>query len=189
MEFQYKGIPMTLERIRVTDEEVDKRMEELRKQTPRMEAVCRPAVQGDEVIVDFVGTKDGVPFEGGTAENQPVTLGAGRFIPGFEEQLIGVMPEEKRVLHVTFPAKYPVKELAGEKADFACTVRAVRSRGEYAMDDTFAKEVGHCDTIGEMRKIMAENLSEYYDARSEEELEDKLIRAAAATLDLTITED
>ena len=105
----------------------------------------KAAETGDQVLCDFVGKKDGIAFDGGSAENQAIELGAGRLIPGFEEQLIGVKAGEERQLNVTFPKDYGAKDLAGADATFDVTVHAVKVAGETVIDDDFAKNLGLTD--------------------------------------------
>jgi trigger factor len=102
----------------------------------------KKAENGDQVVVDFVGRLDGVEFEGGKAENQPIELGAGRLIPGFEEQLVGVKAGEQKLIQVTFPEDYGAKELAGKDVTFDITVHAVKVAGEQSIDDELAKNLG-----------------------------------------------
>lgn len=190
MEFQYKGLHAKLERVEVTQEELNRRMEQLRRQTPDItEITNRPSQLGDELVLDYAGSIDGVAFDGGTAQMQTLTLGSGMFIPGFEEQLLGKRPGEQVTVHVTFPEQYGHKALAGKAADFDCHIHAIRIHGEYAMDDRFAREVGHCENLQAMRDMVAASLRAYYDEKSERELQDNLIRQAAATLDFTPTEE
>lgn len=186
MAFQYKGLKETLERVTVTDELIDRQLENLRRQTPEVTVIDnRPTQLGDEVLLDYIGTCNGVAFEGGSGENQALTLGSGTFIPGFEEQLLDKKSGEAVTVCVTFPKEYPHSELAGKPAEFACVIRQIRTKSEYALDDRFAQDVGHCASMAEMREKMAESLRAYYDERAEEELLDKLLRQAAATLDFT----
>lgn len=190
MEFQYRGLKARLERVEVTQEEVDRRMEQLRRQTPDLtEITDRPSQLGDELVLDYAGTIDGVAFAGGTAEKQTLTLGSGMFIPGFEEQLLGKRPGERVVVDVTFPENYGHAELAGKAARFDCLVHAIRVKGEYALDDRFAREVGHCKDLATMRSMVAASLRSYYDEKSERELQDRLIRLAADTLEFTPTKE
>ncbi len=190
MAFQYKGLHARLERVEITEEELNRRMEQLRRQTPEITVITdRPSQLGDELVLDYAGTIDGVAFEGGTAQMQTLTLGSGMFIPGFEEQLLGKRPDEHVTVKVTFPENYGHEALAGKAAEFACVVHEIRVKGEYAMDDRFAKEVGHCENLETMRKMVAESLRSYYDEKSERELQDKLIRQAADTLDFAPTDE
>jgi trigger factor len=127
----------------VTDAEVDAAVERFAEgQKSFAEVEGRKAEEGDQVVVDFVGKLNGVPFDGGSAENQPIELGAGRLIPGFEEQLVGVTAGEERQITVTFPKDYGAKELAGKEVTFDITVHAVKVAGEQAIDDELAKNLG-----------------------------------------------
>ncbi len=189
MEFVYRGLEARLDRHLVTDEEVDRQMERLRQQNPRVAVVTnRPAQLGDEVVLDYAGFCDGEQFAGGTAENQTLVLGSGMFIPGFEEQLVDRVPGEPVTVHVTFPKEYHAAELAGKAAEFRCVIHEIRVKTEYKLDDTFAKEVGRCATFAEMRERLRASLQDYSDERGELDLRDRLIRQAAETLDFTPTE-
>jgi trigger factor len=128
----------------VADSEVDEAVERLAKQQKRFVDAKKgkKAEEGDQVLVDFVGKLDGVEFEGGKAENQAIELGAGRLIPGFEDQLVGAKEGEERQITVTFPADYPAENLKGKDATFDITVHAVKVPGELKVDDDFAKELG-----------------------------------------------
>ena len=188
MNFQYKNLKETLEHVEVTASEVDRQLERLRQQSPAVTVITdRASILGDELVLDYAGTCEGVAFEGGTAQNQTLTLGSGMFIPGFEEQLLGKRPGDRVTVHVTFPENYPHESLAGKPADFDCLVHEIRSKREYALDDTFAREVGRCESLAAMREAIAESLRQYYGDRAEMELQDRLIRQAAATLDYTPT--
>jgi len=187
MSFIYKGLKAVKERHIVTDTEVARQLQRLQQQYPRIQEVNdRPAQLGDEVVLDFAGFCDGEQFAGGTAENQTLTLGSGMFIPGFEEQLVDKVPGEKVIVKVTFPEKY-TPELAGKDAEFHCTIHSIRLKSTYDLDDTFAKEVGQCETLEEMRQKMKESLQSFSDEQGEMDLQDQLIRMAADTLELEIT--
>lgn len=188
MELVYKNLKANFERLVVTDEEIDRQLARLQQQTPRITPVVgRPAQNGDEVVLDYAGFCDGEQFEGGTAERQTLTLGSGMFIPGFEQQLMGANIGEDVTVRVTFPTEYHAPALAGKEAEFRCKIHEIRTKSVYELDDVFAREVGHCDTYAEMRMTMAESLRAFYDDRAEMELQDKLIRQAAMTLDYTPT--
>ena len=189
MSFTYKGLKAKLERHIVTGEEVDRNLQRLMEQNPRIaEITDRPTEQGDEVVLDYAGFCDGEQFAGGTAENQTLVLGSGMFIPGFEEQLLDKVPGEEVIVKVTFPEVYHSEALAGKEAEFRCTIKSIRVKTPYAMDDVFAKEVGQCDTLEEMRQKMQESLQAYADERGEMDLQDGLLRQAAETLELTVSE-
>ena len=187
MSFTYKGLSATYDRHIITDEEVDRNMQRLQQQNPRIAIVTdRPTESGDEVVLDYAGFCDGEQFAGGTAENQTLTLGSGAFIPGFEEQLLDKVPGEEVTVKVTFPTEYHAENLAGKEAEFKCKIHQIRVKTAYELDDTFAKEVGGCDTFEQMQHKLRESLQAYTDERGEMDLQDKLLRQAAATLDYTV---
>ena len=189
MSFTYKGLKIQYKKHVITDEEIDRNMQRLLQQNPRITEVNdRPTEQGDEVILDYAGFCKGEQFAGGTAENQTLVLGSGMFIPGFEEQLLDKVPGEEVIVKVTFPEQYHSEELAGQEAEFKCKIKAIRIKTPYELDDTFAKEVGKCDTFEEMRKKMGESLQAYVDERGEMDLQDQLLDMAAKTLEFTITD-
>ena len=188
MSFTYKGLKGQLSKHIITDEEVDRQLHRLLQQSPRIAVVKdRPTELGDEVVLDYAGFCDGEQFAGGTAENQTLVLGSGMFIPGFEEQLIDKVPGEKVIVKVTFPEQYHSEALAGKDAEFHCTIHQIRVKTAYELDDVFAREVGQCDSLEEMKKKLKESLQAYADEQGEMELQDQLLRQAAATLDYTVS--
>ena len=188
MELQYRGLKATLEHVDVTDAELDRQMLRLQQQNPRITVVTgRPAQLGDELALSYAGFCEGVQFPGGTAENQTLTLGSHTFIPGFEEQLVGAEAGSDVTVHVTFPAQYHAPELAGKAAEFRCHISEIRTRTAYELDDTFAKEVGQCETLDQMRQKVRQSMEEYYLHRAELELREKLLSQAAATVSCTPT--
>ena len=190
MSFTYRGLKDTLTKHIVTDEEVDRQLHRLQQSCPRIEEVTdRPTQLGDEVVLDYAGFCDGEQFAGGTAENQTLVLGSGMFIPGFEEQLVDKVCEEKVTVKVTFPTEYHAENLAGKEAEFHCTIHQIRIKSQYELDDIFAKEVGKCDTFEQMRQKMRQSMQEYTDERGEMDLQDRLLRQAAQTLEFKVTED
>ena len=186
MSFTYKGLTATLDRHIVTGEEIDRQMQRLLQQNQRIASVTdRPTENGDEVVLDYAGFCDGVQFPGGTAEMQTLTLGSGQFIPGFEEQLLDKVPGEEVTVKVTFPEQYHAPDLAGKAAEFKCKIHQIRIKTTYELNDEFAKEVGECDTLEEMKAKLKENLQAYSDERGEMDLQDRLLQQAAATMDFT----
>ena len=189
MSFTYKGLKAKLERHIVTGEEVDRNLQRLLEQNPRIaEVTDRPTEQGDEVVLDYAGFCDGEQFAGGTAEDQTLVLGSGMFIPGFEEQLLDKVPGEEVIVKVTFPEVYHSDALAGKEAEFRCKIKSIRVKTPYELDDIFAKEVGRCDSLEQMRQKMQESLQAYADERGEMDLQDGLLRQAAESLELNISE-
>ena len=190
MEFTYRGLKATLERHTVTGAEIDSQLQRLQQQNPRIAVVKdRPTQRGDEVVLDYAGYCNGVQFAGGTAQNQTLVLGSGAFIPGFEEQLLDKVPEEQVTVKVTFPEQYHAPDLAGKEAEFRCVIHEIRLKTNYELDDVFAKEVGGCDTLDQMREKLGESLQAYSDERGEMDLQDRLLRQAAATVEVTISEE
>ena len=187
MSFQYRRLTVQYERHIVTDDEVNKQLQTLRQQHPRIASVKdRAARLGDEIVLDYAGYCDGKQFEGGTAQMQTLVLGSGMFIPGFEEQLVDKVPGEEVIVKVTFPEQYHAEHLAGKPAEFHCAIREIRVKTEYDLDDTFAKEVGECNTMDEFRELLGKAMQEFSDERGEMDLKDRLMRQAAATLELEI---
>ena len=189
MSFEYRGLKAKLERHIVTSEEIDRQIQRLQQQTPRIALIeDRPTELGDEVVLDYAGFCDGIQFPGGTAEMQTLVLGSGSFIPGFEEQLVDKVPGEEVVVKVMFPSQYHAPELAGKAAEFRCKIHQIRVKTAYELDDVFAKEVGGCETFEEMRAKLGESLQAYTDERGEMDLQDRLLRQAAETLEFTPSE-
>ena len=138
---QYKGLKLGKEEAKVTDEEVNASVDSQREQSASLVLKEGEAALGDTVVFDFVGTVDGVAFEGGSANNYSLELGSGQFIPGFEDQLVGVKADEHRDINVTFPEQY-APELAGKAAVFACDVHEVKEKKLPELNDDFVKELG-----------------------------------------------
>ena len=187
MSFTYRGLKAELKMQQIPEAEVERQLQRLLQQNPRVTQITdRPAQLGDEVILDYAGYCDGVQFEGGTAQNQSLVLGSGMFIPGFEEQLVGKAIEEPALVQVTFPEVYHSEALAGKAAEFHCTIHEIRVKTPYELDDTFAKEVGGCEDLAQMRQQLKKNMQAYTDERVEMDLQDRLLRQAADTLDYTV---
>ena len=190
MAFTYKGLTAKRERHIVTEEEVNRNLQRLVQENPRIaEVTDRPTEQGDEVVLDYAGFCDGVQFPGGTAENQTLVLGSGAFIPGFEEQLLDKVPGEEVIVKVTFPTQYHAEELAGKEAEFRCKIKSIRVKTPYELDDVFAKEFGHCESLEQMRQRLQESLQAYSDEQGEMDLQDRLLRQAADSMEYQPTEE
>ena len=184
MSFTYLNLQGKLEHVDVTAEDIDRQLQRLLQANPRIEPVVgRAAALGDELVLDYAGFSEGVQFPGGTAEKQTLTLGSGMFIPGFEEQLVGANIGDDVTVTVTFPTEYHAPELAGKPAEFRCRVHEIRTHGTYEMDDNFAKEIGQCDTMEQMRENMGKALQDYYNERAEQELRWQLMHQVAATVE------
>ena len=150
---EYKGVEVKKEHTLVTDEQVDEKVEqERRKQAAEVAVDDRPVAEGDTVNLDYAGSVDGVAFAGGTAEGQTLKIGSHTFIPGFEEQMIGMNVGEEKDLNVTFPKEYHAKELAGKAAVFHVKVNGITETQLPALDDDFAKDISEFDTLDEYKK-------------------------------------
>lgn len=184
MSFTYLNLQGKLEHVDVTAEDIDRQLQRLLQANPRIIPVTgRAAALGDELVLDYAGFSEGVQFPGGTAEKQTLTLGSGMFIPGFEEQLVGTNIGDDVTVTVTFPTEYHALELAGKPAEFRCHVHEIRTHSSYELDDTFAKEIGQCDTMEQMRENMGKALQDYYNERAEQELRWQLMHQVAATVE------
>ena len=189
MSFIYRGLQAELSRHIVTEAEVDRQFQRMLQQNPRIARIeDRPTQSGDEVVLDYAGFCDGVQFPGGTAQMQTLVLGSGTFIPGFEEQLLDKVVGEEVSVHVTFPEQYHSEDLAGKAAEFRCKIHEIRVKTAYELDDVFAKEVGGCENMEEFRRKLTESMQSYTDQRGEMDLQDRLIRQAAETMDFTPSE-
>ena len=125
---EYKGLEVEKQDVDVTDEEVEKELEALRERYAELVVKEEPAEVGDTVVIDFEGFQDGEAFEGGKGENYSLELGSGQFIPGFEEQLVGMKSGDEKEINVTFPEEYHAKELAGKPAVFKVKVHEVKAK-------------------------------------------------------------
>ena len=190
MSFTYRGLKAENVRHIVTEAEIDRQIERLQQQNPRIAIVTdRPTENGDEVVLDYAGFCNGVQFPGGTAEKQTLVLGSGSFIPGFEEQLLDKVPGEEVSVKVMFPSQYHAPDLAGKAAEFKCKIHEIRVKTAYELDDTFAREIGGCETFAEMKQRLGESLQAYTDERGEMDLQDRLMRQAAETLEFAPSEE
>lgn len=149
---EYKGVAVKKENTLVTDADVDAKVEEERgKQATEVQVEDRAVTEGDTVNLDYAGSVDGVAFEGGTAQDQTLKIGSHTFIPGFEEQMVGMNIGEEKDLQVTFPEQYHAQELAGKAAVFHVKVNAITETQLPALDDEFAKDISEFDTLDEYK--------------------------------------
>ncbi|MBQ1679011.1 MAG: trigger factor [Oscillospiraceae bacterium] len=162
---QYKGVEAPKAAVSVSDEEVEAELDRKANEVARIVTVERPAQEGDTVVIDYKGLKDGVAFDGGSAEGHELRLGSHSFIPGFEEQLIGAAAGDEKELNVTFPADYHAKELAGAPVVFQVKVHEVKETQVPAKDDELAKDVSEFDTLDELKA----DLRKQIETRKEEE--------------------
>ncbi len=184
---QYKGVEAPKEEINITDEDVDKYLEEMQKRHGRQVSVERKAKKGDTVEIDYAGYLDGEAFEGGTAEHQSLELGSGSFVPGFEEQLIGAKAGEEKELNITFPEDYH-ENLAGKAVVFKVKIHDVFQTELPAIDDEFTKDVSEFDTLDEYKTAIREQLVTSRTKAVDDDFGAKVIEAATANMTCDIPE-
>ncbi|HEX8120627.1 MAG TPA: trigger factor [Solirubrobacteraceae bacterium] len=157
----YRGVEVGRREPAADPEVVEAQIEEMRERFARLEVVKRPAQEGDFVTIDFVGTIDGEPFQGGEGRDQLIDLGSGQLIPGFEEGIVGASAGETRIVDATFPDDYGAKHVAGKAAQFEITVKEVKHKDLPALDDDFASDAAGFDTLQELRDNIATELLEH----------------------------
>ena len=173
----YKNLKIKMEAAPVADKDIDDVLNNIAKSYADKKAVKRAAKEGDEVIIDFVGKKDGEAFKGGTAKDYHLPLGSHTFIPGFEEGIIGHEPGDKFDLKLTFPKDYGMKDLAGAKTVFEVLLKQVNEVENAKLDDELAKKCGPFKTLNELKKDIKKNLEAQNEYRTEEKYKDELIKA------------
>ena len=171
----YFGVEIEQVEEKVSEEDVNREIEALQKRNSRMVVAERAVEEGDTVVLDYAGFVGEEQFEGGTAERQELKIGSGMFIPGFEEQLVGVNAGEEKDVVVTFPEEYHAPDLAGKEAVFKCKVHEVKFEELPELDDEFAKDVSEYDTLEELKAASAERLQKYIDAQSISRAKDAII--------------
>lgn len=175
---EYKNLPVKKKATRVTQKEIDAEVERLRERYADMEIKEDGAVEnGDTAVIDFEGFKDDVAFEGGKGEDYPLEIGSGSFIPGFEEQLIGMSKGESRDINVTFPENYGVADLAGQPAVFKVTVKDIKCKVLPEANDDLVKEakIKDVETLEDYRAYMKKSLSENKERENEENFTNELL--------------
>lgn len=171
---KYKGLSAVKEAVKITEKDVDGELKPLIARATRLSAVKRKAKKGDTVVIDFEGFLNGEPFEGGKGEEYSLELGSGTFVPGFEEQLIGVKAGEEKDLDITFPQEYH-EELAGKAVVFKVKVHEVKEKVEPELDDEFAKDVSEFETLAELREDLKKKLTERREAQANRAFEEALM--------------
>ena len=184
---EYKGLEAPYAEPAVTDEEIDAQLADMQKRNARYIDVDRAAQTGDTVVLDFEGFADGVAFEGGKGENYTLELGSGTFIPGFEEQLVGMEKEKDGEVHVTFPEQYDPK-LAGKDATFKVKLHAVREAQLPELDDEFAKDVSVFDTLDEYKADLKAKALERKTEAAEADFKNAVVSAAIDNMTVTVPE-
>lgn len=172
----YKGIEVEKEVKKVTDEDIDKKLQAMQERNGRMiDIEDRPAKDGDTVVFDFDGYVDGVAFDGGKAEKFTLVLGSGQFIPGFEDQIVGKSIDEEFDVNVTFPEDYHAENLKGKPAIFKCKLHEIKEKELPELDDEFAKDTSEFDTLDELKADLRAKAQEANEKTANDEVENKLI--------------
>ena len=183
----YEGVEVPKTEITVTDEEVDAEVDKEREKNSRTITVEDRGVEnGDMIKLDFDGSVDGVAFDGGKAENYDLTVGSGSFIPGFEEQLVGVKTGEEKEVKVTFPEDYHAKDLAGKEAVFKCKVNEIKVKELPEANDEFAQDASEFDTLAEYKEDLKKKLTERKEAAAKNAKEAAAVEAAVANAEMDI---
>ena len=184
---EYKGLKATKYVHKVTDEEIDARIQQdVDKATTMADVEDRPVQTGDTVNLNYAGTVDGVAFEGGTAENQTLEIGSGHFIPGFEEQMVGMQIGEEKDLNVKFPDEYHAENLKGKDAVFHVKVNGIQEKVKPALDDDFAADVSDFNTFDEYKQSIVKELTDRAEKNADTRLENELIQQAVDAADCDI---
>jgi trigger factor len=167
---------LTLERLvaRPADADIDEALQNLARNAQNFETKKGKAADGDQVVIDFVGKVDGEAFEGGAAEDYPLVLGSGSFIPGFEEQLVGVKKGEEKAVEVTFPEEYGAEHLAGKAAVFDVTVKEVKKPVAAEVDDELAKKYG-AESLEALKGQISDRIAAEYNGAARQVLKRKLL--------------
>ena len=186
---EYKGVEVPKQEIEVTEEEIQAEVDKERERNSRTIDVDDRAVEnGDLIKLDFDGSVDGVPFEGGKATDYPLTIGSGSFIPGFEDQLIGAKIGEEVEVNVTFPEEYHAENLKGKAAVFKCKVNEIKVKELPEADDEFAQDVSEFDTLAEYKEDLKKNLFEKKEAAAKREKENAAVAKAVENAQMEIPE-
>ena len=186
---EYKGLKLEKKVYNVEDADIDAEIESMRNKNSRVITVeDRALADGDMSNIDFEGFVDGVAFDGGKADNFELTIGSGQFIPGFEEQLVGMNINETREINVKFPEEYHSKDLAGKDAMFKVTLNSIKAKELPALDDEFVKDVSEFNTLDELKADIKAKMESRNADRAKAELEDELFKTVAKNAEVEIPE-
>ena len=186
----YKGIEVTRPSVEVTAEDIDREIDRVRERNSRIITVeDRAAENGDMVTIDFDGYVDGKQFDGGKAENYELTLGAGQFIPGFEDQVIGHNVGDEFDIDVTFPEDYHAEELKGKPAVFKIKLHEIKMKELPVVDDEFVKDVSEFDAVDDYRKDIEKHLTEQREKAADNDVENQLVEAVIEKVQAEIPDE
>ena len=184
---KYKGVEIKKIEYKVTDEDIEHELSHMQEHNSRLISIDdRPVEKGDITTIDFEGFVDGKAFEGGKAEGHELEIGSNTFIPGFEDQIIGMKIDEEKDIQVKFPEKYFSKELAGKDATFKVKLHEIKKKELPELDDEFAKDVSEFDTLDELKKSIKEKQEKQNEERAKYETEDAVIKAVCDNMKVEI---
>ncbi len=184
---KYKGIEIKKIEYNVTDDDINHELSHMQEHNARMISVDDRAVKkGDIVVIDFEGFADGVAFEGGKAENHELEIGSNTFIPGFEDQIVGMKIDEEKDINVKFPDEYFSKNLAGKDATFKVKLHEIKVKELPELDDEFAKDVSEFDTLDELKKSIKDKKEKENEQKQKYETEDAVIKAVCENMKVDI---
>lgn len=178
---EYKGLSAPKDEVKVTAADVDERLKQLSDRNTRLVSVEREAKEGDTAVIDFEGFLNGEPFDGGKGENHSLELGSHSFVPGFEEQVIGMKAGDEKDIDITFPEDYHA-DLAGKAVVFKVKVHEVKEKEVPEMDDEFAKDVSEFDTLKELKADLKKKITEERQKDADRAFEDALMEQVAANI-------
>ncbi len=184
---KYKGIEIKKIEYNVTDHDIEHELGHMQEKNSRLVSIDdRPVENGDITVIDFEGSVDGVPFDGGKAEGHELEIGSGAFIPGFEDQIVGMKIDEEKDINVKFPEEYFSKDLAGKDAVFKVKLHEIKKKELPKLDDEFAKDVSEFDTLKELKDSIKEKLETQNNERAKYETQDAVIKAVSENTKLDI---
>ena len=182
---EYKGLKAEKPEVKVTAADVNERLKTLADRNTRLVSVDRAAKSGDTAVIDFEGFLDGKPFEGGKGENHSLELGSGSFVPGFEDQVIGMKAGEEKDIDITFPENYH-EDLAGKAVVFKVKVHEVKEKEVPAMDDEFAKDVSEFDTLKDLKADLKKKITEERQKDADRVFEENLMNQVADNITVDV---
>ncbi len=184
---KYKGIEIKKVEYNVTDEDIEHELHHMQEHNSRLVSIeDRPVENGDIATIDFEGSVDGVPFEGGKAENHDLEIGSNTFIPGFEDQVIGMKIDEERDINVKFPEEYFSKDLAGKDATFKVKVNEIKKKELPKLDDEFAKDVSEFDTLAELKKSIKDKQKKQNEQKAKYETQEAVMKVVCDDMKVEI---
>jgi trigger factor len=186
---EYKGVEVPAQSLEVTDEDIENELKQLQQRHAELTVVEEGTVEnGDTVVIDFEGFADGVPFDGGKAEKYSLEIGSGSFIPGFEEQLVGLAKGEEKDIDVTFPENYQSEELKGKPVVFKIKLHDIKRKNLPELDDEFAKDVSEFDTLEEYKQDITKRIAERKEQSGKRDLENAVVEKVSAAAEVEIPE-